>query len=98
MATDKELEEQRQILSEFRSLVESKAWARLVAVAEAQLNIRVQAVMFKPLKAEAEAFEQEYMKGEYNGISTLLKLPETMLEEAKQRLAEADAAGEGDDK
>lgn len=75
----------------FQSLLKSPGWIRLVAVLEEQLALRTKDVMLKPLGDGYTVEHQEYVKGEYNGILTVINLPHLIIEDAKFTIAHSPA-------
>lgn len=65
----------RAALSDYKELVETKGWKRLVEIAKAQRFNREQSIILTPLQSMDEAFGQEYKKGEISGIALFMNIP-----------------------
>lgn len=73
-------------------LVSSAGWKFLVTAAEGQALERKNQVLLKPTK---DPYEQEYMKGEIQGLSLFVEIPKRVLENAKAILEIAAKNEEG---
>lgn len=72
----------------FNRLLKSQEWVQLGKFVDAQTKTRTDLIVLIPLKSMDAAFEQEFKKGEIQGMRFLLTIPETMVEVAKQQLEE----------
>lgn len=64
-------------LRALRDLLESPGWKQYIAVyVEQQKEVRSNDVMLNPCKTLDATIEQEYQKGEYQGIALFGKFPE----------------------
>ena len=74
-------EEQRveavRLKKQMEELVASPGWQTVRDIIQRQVEPRKQQVLFNPT---SEPYQQEYMKGEVNGMETILRLPATMIE------------------
>ena len=67
-------------LSMWRSLKEHPGWQKLVKDMKVEESMRALVVTRKPIGHVGEAFRQEYMKGEANGLGLALAHPDTEIE------------------
>lgn len=67
-------------LAMWRSLTGHPGWQKLVKDLKVEETMRALVVTRKKLVSVGEAFGQEYMKGEANGLSFALSYPETEIE------------------
>ena len=65
---------------EMEHLISSPGWKTLKAIGMTQASIRENQVLLKPT---VNPLEQEYQKGEIQGIKLFLQYPETVFENAK---------------
>lgn len=70
---------------DFRDLQESRGWGLLNKIIAQQLDARVQTVMLLPAGAEdgnpiSKLLNVEYMKGEYNGLVSVMRLPQVQID------------------
>lgn len=72
----------------FNRLLKSLEWAQLGKFVDAQVKTRIDLIVLTPLMSMDSAFEQEFKKGEIQGMRFLLTIPETLVEVAKQQLEE----------
>lgn len=77
---EEERREALRIKGEMEALISCPGWKRLVAAAEAQTKMRMNEVMLKPT---TNPYEQEYQKGEVQGIRTFTEIPQALIEQAK---------------
>ena len=75
-----QLAEQQSDLAAYRNLVNSVGWGRLVNYLRLQRNTRCQEILLKPIKASAELYEQEYLKGEAAMLLAVERMPEMLME------------------
>lgn len=73
--------ELREDLADFRELVESKGWQKLMQVATAQ-SVARGSFIYGPIKQE-QVFEQEFTKGELSGIKLFMQMPHDLIENAR---------------
>lgn len=89
--TKGELEEQRSEaasdISIWRSFLKHAGWKMLVTAQQEQMEVRKSVVMGTCLNPDSNVYAQEFLKGEFSGISQLLRYPEDQIEEAKRLLA-----------
>lgn len=78
--TQEQLSEAIKAKREMELLTSLPGWKSIVQIAKHQLQLRENSVLLKPT---SNAFEQEYQKGEIQGIKLFLQYPETLLENAK---------------
>ena len=79
--TEEERIEAARAKRQMEEMVATAGWKRLCEIAEAQAQGRSNEVL---LKATDNAYAQEYMKGEVNGIRSFLKIPSVVIETSKQ--------------
>lgn len=87
-------EERKAVLDDMRewqALVESRAWKRLVALAEEQCKLRTDSIVLSPLSDASGVYEQEFKKGEVSGIALFVEIPRTSIEMCRTELARLDA-------
>ncbi len=63
---------------QMEQLIETEGWKMLRAAAKAQLGNRQNTVMLNPTKDLAE---ENYLKGEIQGLTLLISLPEKLIEQ-----------------
>lgn len=61
-------------------LTKSRGWQILVTIAEIQIGTRKNQVLYKPLEGESGIYIQEFLKGEIQGMESLLRLPQTIVD------------------
>ena len=89
-----EARRQKRIMEE---LIEHPGWKMLQEIAASQTGNRKNNILLKPTE---QPYEQEYMKGEVQGIEMLMKIPASMIESAQAIISrdmkndDADAASE----
>lgn len=88
------LEAVQAALVELRQLVKSSGWARLLRVAQEQVDTRTNTLILTPLESMDRMFEQEFKKGEISGIRLFLSLPESAVESLSQQVKEMQDAEE----
>jgi hypothetical protein len=76
-----------------RALTKTLGWEILLGLAREQMERRANQVMLQPLSESWTESQQEYVKGEYNGILTFTKMPEVFIEhyEPEPKEVEEDA-------
>ncbi len=67
------------IKQEMMSLTSSPGWKRLLEITRVQVEGRTNSILLKPTES---AYEQEYLKGEIQGMKTLLAIPVSLVEDA----------------
>lgn len=77
-----EARKQKRIMEE---LIEHPGWKMLQEIAAAQTGNRKNNILLKPTESP---YEQEYMKGEVQGIELMLKIPSSMVESAQAIIAQ----------
>lgn len=73
------LSEAVKIKQEMQSLTSSPGWKRLQEISRVQVEGRTNSILLKPTES---AYEQEYLKGEIQGMKTLLAIPVSLVEDA----------------
>ncbi len=73
------LSEAVKIKTEMSNLISSPGWKRLQDISRTQVEGRTNSILLKPTES---AYEQEYLKGEIQGMKTLLAIPVTLVEDA----------------
>jgi len=71
-------------IDDLRELLGSRGFSRLQAVAQAQVDLRVQRVL-RPLTSLEDLFQQESLKGEIAGLKLFLATLPALLEDAERR-------------
>lgn len=71
----------------WRSLMDHPAWPEFKRMLEELSYTRQVVVCTTPLSNEMNIYAQEFLKGEFSGIDTALKLPQTQLDEANREIA-----------
>jgi hypothetical protein len=61
-------------------LLSTPGWKTLSSIFRSQISLRENEVLLKPTK---DPLEQEYQKGEIQGLKLLLQYPETVIENAR---------------
>jgi len=82
------LEEMREVVEAFQSLLTHPGWGRLVRLAEEQVYNRTQKVMKTPTSREYTSMLQEFEKGEASGIELFMAIPLVTLEQFKDLITE----------
>ena len=82
--TPEQLTEARKQKRVMEELVEHPGWKMLQEIAAAQTLNRKNNILLKPTESP---YEQEYMKGEVQGMELLMKVPSSMIESAKAIIA-----------
>lgn len=77
---DLQVEEARKALLELRDLVATDGWKRLEKIAKAQIEGRRNEILLQPTE---NVMQQEYKKGEAQGIQLFMSFPTLMIEENK---------------
>jgi hypothetical protein len=75
-----QIAEARKLKRIMEELKAEPGWKKLVEYAEAQTQDRTNRVLLLPT---SQPYEQEYMKGEVQGIKIFLNIPDTLIEQAK---------------
>lgn len=73
------LSEAVKIKREMESLISSPGWKRLVEISRNQVDGRTNSILLKPTESP---YEQEYLKGEIQGMKTLVSIPGNLVEDA----------------
>ena len=73
------LQELREITEEYRSLVKSPGWGRLLKDVERQMTARANKILLVPAAGMEGAMQKEYAAGEINGFMTAFSLAENNL-------------------
>lgn len=89
MYTEEERQEAARVKREMEELMSTPGWKTLVSIGLVHSNGRKNEVLLKPTE---NAYAQEYLKGEVNGIEFMLKIPEVALESADAVIKAAIAA------
>jgi len=92
MTDKRELQEE---LSQLRGLVKHPAWERLMHYAAGQLTGRIDAIILNPVDGADLTYKQEYMKGEVSGIKLFTKMPEILIAELEDALAQLEENDNG---
>ena len=83
---DKQLEAVRETLSEFQSLVKSPAWARLVEVAQEQIEVRRNILLSQEEKDLSDMLESVRLKAEIRAIRLWIVMPESIIGQMREEL------------
>lgn len=86
-AQRQEMEELRQIVREFRELLNSPGWGRLVEYGEGQINGRVGSKV-APVEGLDHMIKNAITDAEVEGVRLFLKLPELAIEDFESQLTE----------
>jgi hypothetical protein len=62
------------------ALTKSQGWEILLGLAREQMERRTTQVLYQPLSDSWTSPMQEYMKGEIQGIKTLMEIPRVFIE------------------
>ena len=62
-----------------KSLVETEGWRRMVEIAEKHVEVRKNEVLLTPTDHPGQ---DNYLKGEIQGITVLMKIPEAVIAQA----------------
>lgn len=89
MYTEEERQEAAKAKAEMEALLEHPGWKTLSRIAEVQSSGRKNEVLLKPTE---NAYQQEYLKGEVQGIEFMLRLPESVIQTSKAVIDAALAA------
>jgi hypothetical protein len=81
-----DVNEARKTLDEIRALVEQPGWTRIRKILEVQAEGRRNEVLLQPT---TDPYEQEYKKGEIQGIQLALQFPNQLIEISKAVLEAA---------
>ncbi len=81
---DLKLSKMKKELQDLRNLLRLPGWERLVEYGKGQTANRVNNVMLTPCESVDATLPQEFMKGEYAGISLFFKLPENRISELEE--------------
>lgn len=73
-------------------LTQSQGWEILVRALTTQCEKRTQSVMISPTGAQQTPYEQEYMKGEWNGMKIALGMPELLIDACNVEIDSYDSA------
>jgi hypothetical protein len=73
------LSEAIKIKQEMIALTSSPGWKRLQEISRVQVEGRTNSILLNPTE---NAYAQEYLKGEIQGMKTLLAIPLTLTEDA----------------
>lgn len=76
------------------ALVETEGWKMLYALAEREALVRTNQVLLKPTEIP---LEQEYMKGEIQGIKLFKDIPQKLIDESSALLRAFANENEGTD-
>jgi len=82
--TPEQVAEARRQKRMMEELVAHPGWKMLQEVANSQALNRKNNILLKPTESP---YEQEYMKGEVQGIELIMKVPSTLIESAKAIVA-----------
>lgn len=77
---DRELQQMREQRHALRTLIESPEWKTLEDIGNGQIQHRINSIVLTPLAGADAVFEQEYKKGEVQGIKLFFSLPMTLIE------------------
>ena len=80
---EEQVEEARVALLELQEMIKTPGWKRLQKIADTQIEGRRNEVLLQPT---TDAYAQEYMKGEINGMATVIKMPAMLVEQNKELL------------
>jgi len=78
--TEEEKDEAIRMKREMEELQELPGWKTLVKYAEVQLSGRKNEVLLKPTE---NPYQQEYLKGEVNGIDLFIRIPKVIVDESQ---------------
>jgi hypothetical protein len=87
------------IVHQLKSLLDSEAWKMYRNIVERQQVSRFDRVILNPLPNMDAVLEQEYMKGEIQGLRMALMLPQAILDDTTEQvrhLREQREAGEAE--
>lgn len=74
------LSEAVKVKREMEALTSLPGWKRLTEIARVQIEGRTNSVLLQPTSSP---YEQEYLKGEIQGMKTLVSIPETVMADSK---------------
>lgn len=74
------LEKGAEIKRALKDMLASEGWAYYISVIEKQQTIRLDQVVLQPLAGHDAVFQQEFMKGEIQGLRMAVSLPQTLIE------------------
>ena len=83
---DEQVDEARETLLEMQALIAQPGWTKLAASAQKHIEARRNKVLLEPT---ADIAEDNYMKGEIQGISIFVEIPRQLIEMNKDILATA---------
>jgi hypothetical protein len=75
-----------EIVHAWEALEENHAWKLLKEAAQEQLRMREGQILYEPLTAD-NIYDREKLRGEHNGIELILRMAESMYEEAQADVA-----------
>lgn len=80
-------------LHEFRNLVKSPAWARLVDAAEKQIEFRERQIIQMDMNTDEDVNEVRTLKAERSGIKLFLQIPTSIIENLEEDLKDEHSEG-----
>lgn len=90
------LESGEEIAHALKGLVDSEGWKIYRSIVERQQTVRFDAIVLNPLQGMDQALEQEYRKGEIQGMRLAVTLPESLSEAINQQLRQLRKQREGE--
>lgn len=75
-----------EILHEYRSLLSSPGWVRLVELAKEQEQVRANQILMMDLSNVESVLEMQKLKSERVGIKLFRLIPETIIERLEEEL------------
>lgn len=93
MIDKRELQEE---LSQLRGLVKLPAWEKLMRYASEQLTGRIDNIILNPVNGADDTLKQEYLKGEVSGIKLFTKMPEILIAELEDAIAQLEENDNGE--
>ena len=84
---DKRIAQSRENKDLILSLLSHPGWKFVERIAKSQIEQRRNKVFLEPLSDVNGAVAQEFLKGEANGMGTLLALPQTLYDDAEATMS-----------
>ena len=84
---DKRIAQSRENKDLISSLLNHPGWKFVERVAKSQIEQRRNTVFLEPVSDVNGAVAQEFLKGEANGMGTLLALPQTLYDDAEATMS-----------
>jgi hypothetical protein len=85
--TDKRIAQSQENKDLISSLLTHPGWKFVEHIAKSQIEQRKNKVFLEPLSDVNGAVAQEFLKGEANGMGTLLALPQTLYDDAEATMS-----------